>query len=97
MYAGKEKRLALIEELLTVAKINVIPEEEAEEILQQNHEEKVKNAVLESIQGEVISETLDGLSKELLRIKQERKINAMVNIAEKDRRLREIWEAGTLI
>lgn len=33
MYAGKEKRLALIEELLTVAKINVIPEEEAEEIL----------------------------------------------------------------
>lgn len=75
----------------------MIPEEEAEEILQQNHEEKVKNAVLESIQGEVISETLDGLSKELLRIKQERKINAMVNIAEKDRRLREIWEAGTLI
>ena len=45
-------------------------DEEAEEILMQNHEEKVKNAVLESLQGEVISETLDQLSKELLRIKQ---------------------------
>jgi len=34
-----------------------------------NHEERVKNAVLESLQGEVISETLDMLSKELIRIK----------------------------
>lgn len=33
MYAGKEKRLALIEELLTVAKIEKLPEQEAEEIL----------------------------------------------------------------
>lgn len=33
MYEGKEKRLALIEELLTVAKIPDLPEAEAEEIL----------------------------------------------------------------
>jgi len=51
MHTGKEKRLALIEELLIVAKIDNMPEEEAEEILLQNHEEKVKNAVLESLQG----------------------------------------------
>lgn len=69
MYEGKEKRLALIDELLTVAKIENMPEEEADEILMQNHEEKVKNSVIESLQGEVISETLDQLSKELLRIK----------------------------
>lgn len=49
MYEGKEKRLALIAELLTVAMIDEIPPEQREEILQQNHEEKVKNAVLESI------------------------------------------------
>ena len=49
MYEGKEKRLALIAELLLVAKIENLPEEEAEEILLQNHEERVKNAVLESL------------------------------------------------
>ncbi|KAL4472978.1 hypothetical protein ABPG72_020672 [Tetrahymena utriculariae] len=94
MYEGKKKRTALIEELLTVAQIENLEEDKAEEVLMQQHEEKVKNAVLESIQGEVIAETMDELSKELLRIKQERKIQQMVEIAEKDRRIREIEEAG---
>jgi hypothetical protein len=35
----------------------------------QQHEEKVKNTALEAVQGEVISQTMDMLSKELLRIK----------------------------
>jgi hypothetical protein len=69
MYEGKEKRLALIEELLTVAKIPDLPEAEAEEILMQQHEEKVKNTALEAVQGEIIADTIDMLSKELLRIK----------------------------
>jgi len=55
MYEGKEKRLMLIDELLTVANIQDLPEEEKEAILLQNHEEKMKNATLEAIQGEVIS------------------------------------------
>lgn len=50
--------------------------------------------MLESLQGEIIAETMDELSKELLRIKQEKKIQRMVEVAEKDRRLREIEEAG---
>lgn len=95
MYEGKEKRTALIEELLTVAKIPDLPEAEQEEILMQQHEEKVKNAALEAVQGEVIAETLDMLSKELLRMKQERRIQEMVRVAEEDRRLRENQEAGT--
>lgn len=37
MYEGKEKRLALIEELLIVAKIPNLPESDAEEILRQEH------------------------------------------------------------
>jgi len=94
MYEGKEKRMALINELLQVAQIENKPEEVAEEILLHDHEERVKNAVLESIQGEVISDTLDMLSKELLKIKQERKIAEMVKIAENDRRIREIEEGG---
>jgi hypothetical protein len=51
MYEGKEKRLALIEELLIAAKIPNLPENEAEEILIQEHEEKLKNALLEGLQG----------------------------------------------
>jgi hypothetical protein len=33
MYEGKEKRLALIDELLTVAKIKDLPDDEMNEIL----------------------------------------------------------------
>ena len=94
MYEGNEKRLALIEDLLTVAKIPDLPENDKEEILIQQHEEKVKNALMEGIQGEVISETLDVLAKELLRFQQEKKILEMVEKAEEDRKLREIKESG---
>jgi hypothetical protein len=59
MYEGKEKRLALIEELLIVAKIPNLPENEAEEVLLKEHEEKFQNAMYEGLQGEVIAETLD--------------------------------------
>ena len=51
MYEGKEKRLALIEELLIVAKIPSLPENEAEEILLQEHEENFRNAMYEGLQG----------------------------------------------
>jgi hypothetical protein len=51
MYEGKEKRLALIEELLIVAKIPSLPEDESEEILLQEHEENFKNAMYEGLQG----------------------------------------------
>ena len=51
MYEGKEKRLALIEELLIVAKIPDLDEAEAEEILLKEHEEKFRNAMYEGLQG----------------------------------------------
>lgn len=67
MYEGKEKRLALIEELLIVAKIPDLDEKDAEEILLKEHEEKFRNAMYEGLQGEIIAETLDDLSKKLVR------------------------------
>jgi len=70
MYEGKEKRLALIEELLTVANVEPLPEHEIESRLLQAHEEKLKDAVVEAIQGEVMSRAFDMLSKELIRFKQ---------------------------
>ena len=70
MYTGKEKRLTLIEELLAVANIQQKANSDAEEDLLQAHEAKLKDAVLESIQGEVMARTFDMLSKELVRFKQ---------------------------
>ena len=64
MFEGKEKRLALIEELLIVSNIPPLPKEDEERLLVNQHEQQVKNAFLETIQGGLISETLDGLSKE---------------------------------
>ncbi|MCB1084367.1 MAG: hypothetical protein KDK61_08655 [Simkania sp.] len=54
MYEGKDKRLALIEELLIVAKIPDLDEKEAEDILLKEHEEKFRNAMYEGLQGYVI-------------------------------------------
>merc|ERR1712217_405888 len=55
---------------------------------------KAFEGVLESIQGSVISQTLDQISKELLRFQQERRIAAMVRLAERDRQLRQAQESG---
>ena len=48
----------------------------------------------EALQADVISKTMDHLSKELVRFKQERKIAAMVRLAEDVRRRREAEESG---
>ena len=74
MYEGKEKRLALIEELLIVANVKPLTEEEKEERLLEAHEERLKDAILENIQGSVIARTTDMLAKELVRFKQ---VNAL--------------------
>lgn len=48
----------------------------------------------EGLQGEIIAETLDQLSKKLVRTTQEKKIREKVESAEEERRSREIEEAG---
>jgi len=52
------------------------------------------NNFIDGIQGKVIAKTLDNLSKEIIRWKQEKKIAAMVKIAERERRIREAEESG---
>jgi len=94
MYEGKEKRLALIEELLVVANVKAKTSDEIQEDLLQKHEERLKDAMLETIQGEMMSRAFDMLSKELLRFKQEKKVNQLRDIAENDRRRREAVEHG---
>lgn len=56
--------------------------------------ERTIGDLMEGMQGSVIAETLDGLSKELIRLKQERKISVLVRVAEAERRHRECKESG---
>lgn len=60
----------------------------------ENYQERVLDGVAEGIQAEIISRSIDNLSKELVRLKQERRIAAMVRIAEDVRRRREAEESG---
>lgn len=94
MFEGKEKRMALIEELLIVSNIKELDKQKEQELLMEQHQQRVKNAFVEALQGEAISETLEGLSKELLRFKEEKKISKFVKQAEDERRKREAEETG---
>lgn len=52
------------------------------------------DGVTEALQSSIISKTMDQLSKELVRLKQERHIAGMVRLAEDERRKREAEESG---
>ena len=94
MFEGKEKRLDLIAELRATEEWKAASDLEEEKVLIENYQERVLDGVSEALQADVISKTMDHLSKELVRFKQERKIAAMVRLAEDVRRRREAEESG---
>eukprot|EP00405_Crypthecodinium_cohnii_P019633 CAMPEP_0206472270 /NCGR_PEP_ID=MMETSP0324_2-20121206/32088_1 /ASSEMBLY_ACC=CAM_ASM_000836 /TAXON_ID=2866 /ORGANISM="Crypthecodinium cohnii, Strain Seligo" /LENGTH=702 /DNA_ID=CAMNT_0053946813 /DNA_START=21 /DNA_END=2129 /DNA_ORIENTATION=- len=94
MFEGKEKRLDLINELRAAERYSQTATTVEEKKYVDQLREKAFDGVLESIQGGIISETLDQLSKELLRFQQERHIAMMVKLAERDRQLRQAQESG---
>lgn len=94
MFEGKEKRLDLIQELRATEEWRQSSETQEEHMLIDNYQERIMDGVAEALQSSIIAQTLDSLSKELVRLKQERKIDAMVRLAENDRRKREAEESG---
>jgi hypothetical protein len=94
MFEGKEKRLDLIAELRATEEYKAQTENPDEHQLIENYQERVLDGVTEALQSSIISKTMDNLSKELVRLKQERRIAAMVRLAEDDRRRREAQESG---
>ena len=94
MYEGKEKRLDLIVELRRTGEMIELTESEKERELLLAHTERVMDGFAEAIQGEFVSSALDRLSKELVRLKEERKIAAVVKLAERKRREKECEESG---
>ena len=97
MFEGKEKRLDLIAELRATEEWKAASQDanqEEERAIIENYQERVLDGVAEAVQSEVIARSLDNLSKELVRLKHERRIAAMVRIAEDVRRRREAEESG---
>jgi hypothetical protein len=89
MFEGKEKRLDLITELRLTEEWREQSDLPEERDLIHNYQERVIDGVTEAFQSAIISQTMDNLSKELVRLKQERRIAAMVELAENERRQRE--------
>jgi len=89
MFEGKEKRLDLITELRATDQYRQASDNLDEQKLIETYQERVIDGVSEAVQSSIISQTMDNLSKELVRLKQERHIAAMVKLAEDDRRKRE--------
>lgn len=94
MFEGKEKRLDLISELRATEDWKRASNNDEERSLIENYQERVLDGVSEAIQADIISKTMDNLSKELVRLKQERRIAGMVRLAEDVRRKREAEESG---
>lgn len=94
MFEGKEKRLDLIAELRATEDWKRASNNDEERNLIENYQERVLDGVSEALQADIISKTMDNLSKELVRLKQERRIAGMVRLAEDVRRKREAEESG---
>uniref|UniRef100_A0A3P8ZHK7 Cilia- and flagella-associated protein 91 n=1 Tax=Esox lucius TaxID=8010 RepID=A0A3P8ZHK7_ESOLU len=105
MFEGKEKHLELIQELRTT---HALQKEEQELqaadrqltlALQRDREQHTHKASLAAsywagMAGAELADMLDFLSKELIRLQEERRIHAFSLLAERDRRRREAEESG---
>ena len=94
MFEGKEKRLDLIAELRRTGEIAQLSDNEQEKALIEAYRERIMDSMADGVQGSLISEALDSLSKELVRLKQEQRISFMVRLAEERRRKQESEESG---
>nr|DBA34622.1 TPA: hypothetical protein GDO54_002168 [Pyxicephalus adspersus] len=105
MFEGKEKRLELIQELRTTHALQeegqMLKKEDKQEVLAlqrqrelDQHKASVQEEHLSRLEGEVLSDMFDFLSKELVRLQEERRIHAFAMLAERHRRIREAEESG---
>lgn len=105
MYDGKQEKLVLIKEvssthaLQTVDQVNTkLYKQKVMGLQRQRHVNQqtteLIDEVLQSLEGETVSDMLDFLSKELIRLQEERRIHAFSMLAERQRRMREAEESG---
>uniref|UniRef100_A0A3P9AVL4 Cilia- and flagella-associated protein 91 n=1 Tax=Maylandia zebra TaxID=106582 RepID=A0A3P9AVL4_9CICH len=89
MFKGKEKHQDLIQELRTV---HALKREEQE--LQKADKEHVMMLNKQRDKRAELEQVFDTLSKELIRLQDERRIHAFTLLAERDRRMQEAEESG---
>ncbi|XP_042311319.1 cilia- and flagella-associated protein 91 isoform X1 [Sceloporus undulatus] len=105
MFEGKEKRLELIRELRTThalqedGQLLKKAEKKVTLALQRQrdlHEHKMSlmEKHLARVEGRALVNMFDFLSKELIRLQEERRIHAFAMLAERQRRIREAEESG---
>lgn len=97
MFSAKEKRTELIKELRLAEVIDEISDDLAVSNAaaeQRKARTRTVESSISAAEGEMIGTTLQFLSAELVRLRQERKIQAMAMLAERTRRLREAEESG---
>ena len=95
MFDGKEKRLALIDELLIVASTEKINEEEEQKLIQIRQNQEEKKAIRNGIVGKLVTKRMTSVNEKRLKAQE---INGMIEFmenAEKERKLRENRETGT--
>ena len=95
MFDGKEKRLALIDELLIVASTQKINENEERLLVEKQREKAAKAAIIEGLHGKLLSETLAELSQKALKEKDLDALTQFMSAAEKERKRRENQETGS--
>ncbi|KAL9655122.1 hypothetical protein ABK040_008901 [Willaertia magna] len=96
-YEGKERSIELIKELQAVEEIKQKERENEQSKLYKEQKrkqnlEQTKDIVMDNIQGKLISNALDFLSKELIRQEEIQKIHQLVEFAEIERQDRERQE-----
>lgn len=106
MLEGKENQLDLIQELRTVNALQKAEHElkkaDKELVMAMNKErDKARHKTCQEeasqagVVGTVLHRLFDTLSKELIRLQEERRIYAFTLLAERDRRMREAKESGS--
>lgn len=94
MFAGKQKLIPLIRELRLMeweADAAVAAQQQAEAA---QAEQKAHDAALDCLKGEVVSDALDFVSKEVVRLREEERVVQFVNRAQAARTVREAEESG---
>ncbi|CAF3060896.1 unnamed protein product, partial [Rotaria sp. Silwood2] len=105
MYKNKEERIELIDEMRST---HALQEQDMNRKKLQRQDVQVAqhiqrkdttredfvDSILQTLEGEAIGDMFDYLSKELIRLQEERRIAAFAMLAERQRRLREAEESG---
>jgi len=105
MYVGRTQRKELLVELRSnhaLQEASIAAEESkrqkmnAERNTQQKAQQytKLKEGIILDVQAELVGDTLDFLSKELVRLQEQRRIHAFAMLADRSRRMREAEESG---